>query len=60
MAESAIKIGDIRVDYIYPPIPCRQYDWCAYRDSVGPEGICGWGSSSMEAITDLMEQEENA
>jgi len=58
--EPAVKFGDIKVDLIYPPIPSRQFDWCAYRDGTEESGPVGWGSSSVEAISDLMEQEESA
>jgi hypothetical protein len=59
MAEPAVRLGDIRIDLILPPIPSRQYVWCAYRDGTEESGPVGWGSSSVEAITDLIEQEED-
>lgn len=46
----------------YPPIPTRQFDWCAYWD--GDEentGRHGWGATEAEAIEDLRRiQEEEA
>jgi hypothetical protein len=43
--------------YIYPPIPQRFFDWCAYRDPE-PGFLCGWGSTEQLAIADLLELEE--
>lgn len=40
--------------HIYPPIPTRQFDWCAYLD--GEEENThrqGWGATESEAIDDL-------
>lgn len=36
----------------YPPIPIRDFDWCAYYD---PEGDHGWGRTELEAIQDLLD-----
>ena len=40
----------IITQYVYPPIPIRSHDWCAYRD---PEGHLGWGETEEAAIADL-------
>lgn len=46
----------IQTHHIYPPIPIRIYDWCAYRD---PERTpYGYGSTEAEAIADLLSLEE--
>lgn len=45
----------ITTSYIHPPIPLRQFDWCAYRD---PEGLCGYGRTELDAVADLLEQED--
>ena len=46
----------IQTEYVYPPIPIRTMDWCAYRD---PEGRHGWGATEEEAIADLLSIEED-
>lgn len=43
----------ITVEYVHPPIPDRDMDYCAYLD---PEGPIGWGSTRAEAVRDLLEQ----
>jgi hypothetical protein len=46
----------IQTHCIHPPIPLRQFDWCAYRD---PERKpYGYGATEAEAIADLLAQEE--
>ncbi len=39
----------------YPPIPDRQFDWCAYFDGEEELGHYGWGRTKLEAIRDLLE-----
>ena len=47
----------IRTEYIYPPIPIRSFDWCAYDDDLGADcSPVGYGATEQEAIDDLMEQ----
>ena len=46
----------IQTENIYPPIPDRRFDWCAYRD---PEGRQGYGRTEAEAIADLLSIEED-
>ena len=45
---------------IYPPIPLRDFDWCAYdADACGcPEchPIQGFGKTEFESILDFLEQ----
>lgn len=49
----------IITSFVYPPIPMRYFDWCAYRDGYEePGNPCGWGSTEQIAIDDLLEQEE--
>jgi len=39
----------IQTHYIFPPIPLRQFDWCAYRN---PESkVVGWARTEAEALT---------
>ncbi len=51
----------IRTDYVFPPIPSRNFDWAAYDD----ETYCGCeechcpmgrGPTEQIAIDDLLEQ----
>lgn len=44
----------IIISFLNPPIPIRNYDYCAYRD---PEGDVGFGRSEQEAINMLKELE---
>lgn len=57
----------IVTDHIYPPIPCRDFDWCAIdSDSYdGTEddphrGQIGYGATEAEAISSLREILEDA
>ena len=48
----------IVTEYVYPPIPMRDFDWRAY-DQDNPEySIYGWGKTEEEAINDLLESVE--
>jgi len=45
---------DIITVHCFPPIPVRDYDWCAYHD--GDEetaGRYGWGKTEQEALDDM-------
>jgi hypothetical protein len=46
---------EIKVVLVYPPIPVRSFDWCAYFDGEEEEGPRGWGATRDEAIKDLKE-----
>jgi hypothetical protein len=35
------------------------FDWCAYRDGTEESGPIGWGAREIEAIADLLDQEQN-
>lgn len=50
----------IRTSYIYPPIPDRRFDWCAYDDDTfdGPGCKVGYGETEQAAVADLLEQQE--
>ena len=55
----------IKTTYIFPPIPVRQFDWCAVDDDTydGAEGSncpIGFGRTQEEAIADLLEKMEEA
>jgi hypothetical protein len=49
----------IVTDHVYPPIPDRRFDWCAYRDGKEENGGYGWGRTEAEAIADLLANEED-
>lgn len=38
---------------IFPPIPLRKFDWCAYFDGE-EDGLVGYGPTEVDAIDDLM------
>lgn len=40
---------------INPPIPTRQFDWCAYYDGEEEAGGYGYGATEAEAIADFNE-----
>ena len=42
----------IVTEFVYPPIPLRQFDWAAHYDD--PEGYVGRGATEQEAINDLL------
>lgn len=47
------------VDFVYPPIPDRQFDCCVYDDSLGADASpYGWGRTEDEAIADFFENAE--
>ncbi len=44
----------IVTSHVYPPIPWRGADWCAYVDDWGADSSpYGWGATEAEAIADL-------
>jgi hypothetical protein len=52
----------IRTKNVFPPIPSRDFDWCAYDDNTyggGPGEPIGWGETEQAAIADLVEKLEN-
>lgn len=48
---------DIRTDFVYPPIPSRNFDWAAWLDG-HEEGPVGYGRTEAEAVRNLREQME--
>ena len=43
-----------------PPIPLRQFDYCAWDDDLGADSPKrGWGRTRLEAINDLKGQYED-
>jgi hypothetical protein len=47
----------IKTSFLYPPIPDRRQDWCAYYDG-REEGPYGYGRTEIEAIQDLEDNYE--
>lgn len=50
----AILRRKIVTAHIYPPIPIRDFDWCAYFDGEEEAGNYGYGRTETDAINDLM------
>jgi hypothetical protein len=49
----------IRTEFIFPPIPSRQFDWTAIDDDTYEAGApIGFGATEEAAIADLLEQIE--
>lgn len=54
----------VRTDCVCPPIPVRDFDWCAYladhydgaEDSRGLAAVVGTGATEEKAIDELLEQ----
>ena len=49
----------IVTDYVYPPIPVRDWDWRAYDDDTydgSPGQVTGWGRTEQEAIEDFKQR----
>jgi hypothetical protein len=51
----AIVMAGIVVEYVNPPIPTRDTDYCASLDGE-PDGPRGVGRTTAEAVADLREQ----
>lgn len=47
----------ITVEFVNPPIPVRNFDWCASRQDGDDDSPCGYGATAEEAIADLLELE---
>ena len=54
----------IKTVCIYPPIPDRRFDWCAFYDGDEESGRIGYGATEAEAIEDFVtnyvDEEEEA
>jgi len=51
---------NIKTAFVYPPIPLRTHDWCAWVDGEEEDGFYGWGETEQEAIDNLWEHLEEA
>lgn len=55
-----MKTDKIITSRVYPPIPIRQFDWCAYRENDVEDGSrYGWGATEEEAMLDLFAMEND-
>jgi len=54
---------DIVVTCVFPPIPVREFDWCATWSNDEPDDdghmLQGYGRTPLAAIVDLLELTEN-
>ena len=55
-----MKRWSIITEYVYPPIPKRDWDWEATRGNYEPGDPIGRGPTEAAAIRDLLDQEEGA
>lgn len=44
----------IVTSHVFPPIPDRSHDWCAYYDGEEEAGLYGYGATEAEAIEDFV------
>jgi hypothetical protein len=52
--------GTLITALCYPPIPIRDFDWCAYyEDDVEDSSKYGWGRTEAEAVAELKAIEED-
>lgn len=49
----------IVTECVCPPIPVECFDWSAVRDNYEPGMPQGWGVTELDAITDLIRQEQD-
>lgn len=48
-----MRMRDIVLRQVFPPIPDRRYDWAAWHDGDEEENHQGYGRTPEEAIADL-------
>lgn len=48
----------LTVQYIHPPIPYRNFDWCVTDENYEPGSPEGYGSSIQEALESYLESFE--
>lgn len=50
----------IHTEFVYPPIPLRQFDWCAYDEDTydGPGSVIGHGRTREAAIENFKDEWE--
>ncbi len=45
----------INVEFVYPPIPVRVFDWCATFEGYEPNDPIGYGETEQEATQALLD-----
>lgn len=48
----------IKTLHVFPQIPMRGHNWCAWEDGADPESHHGWRATEEEAKEDLIQQLE--
>lgn len=43
----------IKTEFVYPPIPVRDFDWAAFPEGCEEAGPYGWGPTQEVAIANL-------
>lgn len=55
-------MGDLRpmivTVNVFPPVPCRSYDWAACREGDEEGGPHGYGETEQDAINHLLDLED--
>ena len=55
--------GKVMLNHVYPPIPTRQFDWCATFENDEPDDdgnmLAGYGRTQADALNDLLERAED-
>jgi hypothetical protein len=46
-------MNKIKTAHVFPPIPDRRWDWCAWHDGKEEAGHYGWGRTEAAALADL-------
>jgi len=49
----------IVVTHVYPPIPIRTFDWCAFEYGMEERGYYGYGRTRAEAVEELLQRFED-
>lgn len=52
---TSIPISRIVISHVRPPIPTKDFDYCAYYEGEAELQQYGWGSTPEEAQADLLE-----
>ena len=48
------KSYSVTTTHVRPPIPSREWDWCAYVEGEEEAGNYGWGETKSDAVADLI------
>jgi hypothetical protein len=57
MSQDSPKNTKIITINIFPPIPTREFDWCAFYYGTEENGHYGYGPTEQAAIQDLLENQ---